>query len=350
MALNDETCAAPGCSNLSSRRGEHVLPNWLMRAFTSHVWPRGPYSAGNSRSGLELESTQPAYAKLPCCKVHNAQLDTVFETHGHKAAKRLFGIESLRNDKGRTDYALLPLEQQPPLDQAEADRFARWLAKTMVLLNHPRTVEAMNSQPVWADRDRAAFPTSVFADIFNGTVPEGLHLWITVSELGAGETEYVDVGARVQLDRSLRHPVAGASRGLALRPGAAGLFLNVQVVWAPGLIVVHPDEETGAAVRVWPCPPAPLRIADLPVLDEWTASRFRSTFYIGGVGFAHEAGRTPVIAEGVSTLAVTDTARGHDLHWWDFMNADARIDAVVLHLRRTGVLQGEITRNGSLTD
>jgi hypothetical protein len=131
MAFNQE-CAAPGCTNPSTRRGEHVLPNWLMRAFTTRVWSPGPYRAEHSSRGIEHTSNQVAYTKVPCCEEHNETLGKHFEHHGQEAAKHLFGIESLKNTKGDTvDYAVHPLDEQAPLDQASTDLFARWLVKTM---------------------------------------------------------------------------------------------------------------------------------------------------------------------------------------------------------------------------
>lgn len=350
MALN-QMCAAPGCTDLSTPNGEHVLPNWMLRAFTKRVWSPGPYRAESSRTGVERVSEQGVLTKLPCCQNHNGDLSKHFEQRGETAAKRLFGIESSeRNASGRTiDWLVHPLEELDALDADETDALARWLVKTMILNGHPRAVREMNGQPMWTDHQPADFPESVFDELFNGRIPTGMNAWLAVSELHADTERHLDAKPRVDLGASLRHPTASVSWGLGLRHGDGGLSLDINVVWAPDAIVVHPDEEAHKATRVWPRPPAQLRVADLPVLDAAAAGQYRSTFYSSGGGFTYKAEWTPVFAERVLTLAITDTESGHDIHWWDFVEDEARITEVNRHLRHTGVLQGNITENGCRT-
>lgn len=351
MALTTEQCAAPGCTNFSTPKGEHVLPEWMLRAFTSSVWSPGPYRAESSKTGVERTSEQGVLTKLPCCSLHNRDLNTNFEQHGKAAAKRLFGVETTRRDaQGRSAaWEARPLEALDALDAAESDAFARWLVKTMVLNGHPASVREMNGQRVWSDRKPAGFPESVFSDVFSGRVPEGMNAWIAVAEPDAVPERHLDVAPRVSLDAAVGFQTASVSWGLGLRHGDGGRSLDVNVVWGPGMIVLHPDEESGAATRIWPRPPARLRIADLPVLDAAAASRFRSTFYSGGGGWVHKPGRTPVIAGHISTLAATPTADGFDLGYLDFIDTPARVAEVEAHLRRIGVLYGEITEHGRLT-
>ena len=56
-----------------------------------------------------------------------------------------------------------------------------------------------------------------------------------------------------------------------------------------------------------------------------------------------------MLAEGIATLAVSETPEGHDLNWWDFSDEDVRVAVVVWHLRRIGVFRGQITEHGQLT-
>jgi hypothetical protein len=320
-----QVCAAPSCTAPSTPTGEHVLPNWLMRAFTTTVWSAGPYSVESSTTGVEHTSDQPVYVKLPCCQSHNAALDTNFETHGQEAAKNLFGIATRKNTKGNTTgYDLLPLATQSPLDNVGTDRFARWLLKTMILNHHPETVRQMNGQPVWKSHKNAGFPTSVFADIFAGKTPDGMNAWIAVSDPKANADQTSDVGTRVQLDSAHGYQTALATWGLGLRHGASSLALDVQVAWAPNMIVLHPDEETGAAQRIWPHPPTRLRIADMPVMDASESRRFRSTFFIGGSAFASAQGFTPVIAEDAPTMSAHEAKGTLCLHGMDGVDTSER--------------------------
>ncbi|SDK52944.1 hypothetical protein SAMN05216298_0423 [Glycomyces sambucus] len=302
-----------------------------MRAFTKAVWLPGKYEAVTA-NGVEDTADEPVLTKLPCCEAHNTRLGAHFEQHGQEAAKQLFGLQTVKDDRGRTkDYRALSLDHLTALEMTGTEQFARWVVKTMVLDHHPQAVREMNGRRVWKRRQPAGFPEPVFADVFNGTIPAGMNAWIAISDL-AGTDRPAGSDARVSLDVSASHPAKTAQLTLGVRHGSAGRQVHLQLVWAPGMVVVHPDEESGAATRLWPRPPQTLRIADMPVLDPFAAACFRSTFIEDGWSFVFEPDRMPVMAEGVRTMSVREVDGVFASHSWPMFDDAERVAAIIAHL------------------
>jgi len=280
-----------------------------MIALRDGVWQSGPYEAVSSRQGTIRESEQIAFAKAPACRVHNTALDTHFEVAGQPAFKRLIGIGSVKDERGKTvAYPLTPLEDINGLDEKETTAVGRWLVKTTVISAHHQTAWEMAGAHVWGARDGVGFPECVYADLFAGRTPEGMNAWIVLADQNA------DADSRqIQQQRLAENQqpptrivvgttggVAGCSStwGLGIRHGENGRVLHVQVMWQPGAIVVHPDEETGLAVRVWPNPQVGIRLAEMPMLDGARLDEFRATFAAGGGNLDAAPVGTPILAAG----------------------------------------------------
>ncbi|MCD0446319.1 hypothetical protein LO763_22145 [Glycomyces sp. A-F 0318] len=340
MALTEERCAAPGCENLSTRRGEHVIPNALVRALTKAVWASGTYIAASTSGGAEAETDQPLYIKLPCCAHHNSVLSKHFEERGQKAAKQFLGITSTHQPNGTTAYAAVPLASAPPLTSEDACEFGRWIVKTLLLMHHPQAVWEMSgferlTEPV--DSQRAHLPEAVYADLFAGNVPRGCHAWIAATA-DQSLTEPVVAAPRVPLVTVGGNAGVPSTLGLAARHAVDGFTLVLQVVWQPDALVIHPDEETGDAVRVWPRPRAGLKLADLRVLSLEDGAKFWATFAQVRDLTRFPVGRTAVVAKGLWWVSCGDQANGHRFYALPRVDSRTRVDAVRVFAEMAGLL------------
>lgn len=344
MALTEERCAAPGCTNLSTRNGEHVIPDSLMRALIRTVWTARGYAAASTSHGVEAESEQPMFIKLPCCAHHNSILSQNFEDRGQKAAKRFLGITSTGQGNRRSTYAAVPLESVPALDPGEAAAFGRWIIKTLLLMHHPKVVWEMNGIRRHEDQvsdQRAYLPEHVFADLFAGVVPRGCHAWVVASKDQGLTAPGPVVRPRVALRTIAGIAEVASTFGIGARRDVDEFTVQLQAVWQPDAIVVHPDEESGVAVRMWPRQPrAGLRLGDLDVLSLDAGAQFTATFSGEPTGWFDDE-RTAVLAEGLRLVSCSNEASGHRFYALPRLDDRARVDTVRAFAETAGLLETE---------
>ncbi|MDD7966113.1 hypothetical protein [Actinomycetospora lemnae] len=208
----------------SSRRGEHVLPTWLIDA----RFPASDRPFTSGPTGQAIRSYDHFQrVMLPCCRECNSVLEHRFETPAHEAIERL-----------------LDGHEVPP--GPDADLVRRWLLKTWLLLAHPRAEYKDSVLQGAVLRWRHA--PWVFGWMVQGTEPpEGLSAWafryVTPYEKPE-QPELVDLAT-------------GWRDGTFVEPEVFELALqtlNVVVVHHPGLRLELAAERRGELVRLWPAP------------------------------------------------------------------------------------------------
>lgn len=251
----------------SSRKGEHVVPSWLVRL----LFPDDPGGYSVSVNGIEQtnrrgdprRSVAVSRFQLPVCEACNAVLAARFEIEStREAVATLFGV----GDPGRC------------LNSSESRVAAEWLLKTALLLAHESTE---NSDPGWVPFPYAwqSAPDAVWDWLRNGDPPpDGLSLWIA-------RTSRTDVGDRGRVgDRFLLPTVvveggAGETHFLDNSPGISDLSLNL--VYHPLWEITHPFLESGECLRLWPVSPSAIDVLALPELTGDRADDFQRLFQPG---------------------------------------------------------------------
>jgi hypothetical protein len=262
----DERCVFCGAPN--SRHGEHVLPRWFLRRwsgegpFTHEVNGRPiPDRHGNPRKASDL----PSY-RLPVCDQWsgpgcNSTLNRLYEQPGKKHVRSV-------------------LDEMAPLDQPEeVVAFTHWWIKTILLLQHPKTI---NVFPGAVMRRPWKLPSKTYSELLKRSFPPDLSLWLALSD---------DVHGREQLPERLRLflPETSTPDGQGGEPGtslngyrqAGTRMLLVQCVLHPLCDLEHPFEQAGLAMRVWPDPPPRLDIAVLPILGKEGRDQLGALFVNG---------------------------------------------------------------------
>lgn len=233
--FRDATCVI--CeARPSTRRGEHVWPQWYLRA---HIHPPGPYEwSFNDDPILRSDGTPLApdvlmRVKLPVCGQCNAELNSRFE-RASDVMLRVFGVS------GRL-----------ALSANDAELVGLWLLKTWLLLSHP---QVLYSEPVIDGldiiRDRRALPQRCYRWLVTGeSPPDGLSMWITRT---------TDDGPARRSGPIIPVPEVHADgEQVSFETHEVTLHgLTVVVVFHPGWPIFHSHEAEGRAVRMWPTPGA----------------------------------------------------------------------------------------------
>lgn len=258
--FQDATCVF--CPERSSPSGEHVLPRWLMDVIGELDGPYTTYLRGEpilKRDGTPRKQTSLGRVKLPMCLAHNQHLEHRFESPSHSFGRPLF-----RSD----GYVQLTAPQ--------ATLLGVWLLKTWLLLAHPAAVHPRDHSPVlWHEADPSLW--SWIAD--ESSPPNGLSVW-----LGRRDDE----GAGPGSPRVLRLPrIELPGHSLQFQIYQLGLrSLDVTLAYHPGWAIIHPLEQEGRAVRLWPLTPArALDLRQLPAVPP------RDTVWLEGPTLRFEPGR-----------------------------------------------------------
>lgn len=264
---SDQVCAI--CEkHPSTRRGEHVLPTWLLNdLFPSSDAPYTTYVNGvpvPNRDGDPWQSDHLTRTLLSMCNLDtggrcNGTLDTWFETDTARAAIRAMFAGG-------------------ELTDPETHAAGLWWLKTMLLAKHPSTeapVDKGPKRPVWSEPvDRSLYPWMV-----DGSgPPRYLSVWVSrrATEVGDDPDEDLDV-ERISLPSFEMGGSVHKSRVGWL--GVRELLITLLV--HPGWETTHPLEATGQAARIYPPTGAPLSMAALVDCDANARKLWGSTLAIG---------------------------------------------------------------------
>lgn len=211
----------------STPRGEHVLPQWLLRA----LWTQeaGPYTTYRNdelvqtRDGHPRRQSSAARFQLPVGPECNGILDRRFE----KPAK---------------DLIRAMLLEEASLSGDQLVTIGLWFVKTWILLAHPALVVSdpgftMTHWEPWDPRWEDWMMSGL-------EPPDGLSAWLTK----------VDHNETAESPRYIDLPLGSVNRD-----GAAAFLIDfgigemtVSVLYHPDWKIKHPLEDDGHAIRLWP--------------------------------------------------------------------------------------------------
>ncbi|WP_156937529.1 hypothetical protein [Haloglycomyces albus] len=274
MRFNDDECIF--CDTWSSPRGEHLLPQWVMR-FHAGDCP-GEHRAEVNGEPLTLASGAPVRVdtpiksqfQLPCCNNHNEELNANYEYRATPVVKKMLG--------GIADDPVWPV-----LNDDEVFEASRWWIKTVALLAHRcTTVSWAKFRYQLNSDDSISFDDSVYDSIGQGRIPGDMSAWLVVADSATIADPY-QVLNRIPLatiSKSGATPTTPYVRNFGLRT-RFDRQVFVQVAHHPNAEIVHPDEVSGNAVRIWPTSTR-LALSELPLLNSQCLYAFQNRFLVGG--------------------------------------------------------------------
>jgi hypothetical protein len=249
------------CQEPASRRGEHVLPRWLLKRWLG----TGPFTAEVNGASVTNHDLMPKKIEhfspflIPVCDGSspnncNGTLNKIYEVGGKPAVRTVLESGNLESGQLVSD-------------------FARWWIKTMLLLQHPecRNEHFPGLQP------RFALPASVYSNLIEGVVSPDISIWVAIFDKLHG---------RGQLPSELRlylpttsDPNGGGGRPVTLLIGLAlkdARLLLIQFAMHPLSDFSHPCETAGLCARLRPDPPHRIDITAIPSLNPEGLSQFGS--------------------------------------------------------------------------
>jgi hypothetical protein len=278
-SFSDVPCALCG-AHLSSRKGEHVLPQFLLRALFPED-PSGYYTEVNGvrvvdRHGREKSSPSITRRQLPMCNL------TTGGTCNDVLAERF--------EHEETCAAVLRYFDDPlgMLTAKETADTAIWWLKTLLLCAHPQTQASDEIGPQgWEEID-----ANLYSWLVDGSAPPAwLSIWMAV--LDGTNTDEHDRTATLERGEpriGLPHfSVAGVRYRSQVFP--LGLRnLRFQLVHHPGWEPMHTFERTGDVVRIWPPSPQGLDLGSIPRLGVERAAEYKQLWGLPmGVFLADDA-------------------------------------------------------------
>jgi len=252
-----------------SRRGEHVLPSWYLRDQERVGPPPYPWEVNGEpirdRDGAPIARQERTRVLLPVGEQCNRILERRFETPSKAVVRRLFSARG-----------------QVALDASEAATAGLWLAKTLLLENHPAAYYADPVVESHAFRWRGdeTPPDRFFTWLVDGSPPpDGLSLWVHRTDEGDEDRRPPEF--RLPLPRL----TADGTTVSFVTADQSWHGLNTTLVVHPGWSIDHPLERDGRAVRLLPSTGA-ADLAALPVLYRRTVAwtRCRVTLRDGSAG------------------------------------------------------------------
>lgn len=262
---SDQLCAI--CEeHPSTRLGEHVLPNWLVR----DLFPPsdGPYTTHingepvPNRHGEPRQSDHLTRILLPMCNKDtggrcNGTLDTRFETNiARTAIRAMFAGEDLT--------------------ALESEAAGVWWLKTVLLSRHPLAEGADDGplRPVWVE----PVDGSLYSWMIDGSAPPPyVSVWVSRrgENVGAPDED-------LDIERIVLPSFDVGGINYTSRVGLLGVReLLITLLVHPGWETTHPLEATGQAVRIHPRTVGPLRMAALENCDANAQKLWGSTFATG---------------------------------------------------------------------
>ncbi len=279
----DELCGFCA-TNPSSRRGEHVWPQWYLRDLdAAGAPPLGWVENGVpvvDRAGQPLQRSTRARVFFPACEPCNARLNTNIEVPAKRALRRL-----------------LPAQWTGIATADEWRAIGIWFAKAM-LLGHHSSAQFSIPQARGIRRAFTQFPPDVtwlVSDPF--VVPDEVSVWVHRTSLEDEQTYHRDliVPGRTE-DRAGVH---GPTQHLVL--GSAGLGVNLLI--HPGWRIENSMVVIGEAVDV---------------------IRGRKSFDVSKMPFVSTTG---LHWKMVDVVLATDFVIGRQLRWYATSWSDLRITA-----------------------
>lgn len=251
----------------SSRKGEHVIPSWLIEL----LFPDDPqgYSISvngeeqTKRDGTVRRSEAVSRFQVPACEGCNQILANRFEIGPTRdAVATLFGV----GDGSRVVPA------------AQSRDVGEWLVKTVLLLAHEETE---NSDPGWVDfpYDWTAVPDTMWTWMTDGSAPpDGLSLWIARTSRSDEGVDRTRIGQRFFLP-TINIEGSDTIQFLDNSPGIADVSINL--VYHPEWEIVHPFELDNRCARVWPTQSGTIDFIGLPKLSGDEMDDFQRLFQPG---------------------------------------------------------------------
>ncbi len=248
----------------ATRQGEHVLPKWYFGSLDPGPGPLPWTKSGEpirDREGRPVVLQERVRVQLPVCERCNGEMDRRFEKPAKEVLRRLF------HARGAVD-----------LDGGELESVALWLLKTLLLLARPEvrySAHRVNDAAVrWTTKE---LPNKRFYDwlIDGSAAPEGLSVWLFRTDEARDDLpppEYRMPLPDVRADGS-------TTEFVSLQLTFHGI--SVTVVVHPGWAILHPLEEDGRALRLWPDPPPQGgNLEALPILPPNTVTWMRCRVHL----------------------------------------------------------------------
>lgn len=229
---------------VSGDYGEHVLPQWLLRAlFPSDDGPYTTFINGipvARDDGEPIRQTSAVRFQLPVCPACNRILAQRFE----QATTRTIIAEMLQEERSLTAQ--------------ESATVGEWFVKTWLLLARD---DLRFSDPHWKPNRGWEPPPELFPWLTSGDAPPaGLSLWLMRVDRDheAATSETILLPSRIEVAGKVEAKFGAFDFGLT--------WLDVSLVYHPGWAIAHPLEERGEAVRLWPPDGSGVRLGDVPVI------------------------------------------------------------------------------------
>jgi len=275
------------CGEPASRRGEHVLPQWLLKRWSG----AGPFTTELNgkeilpRSGVAYKTDRIPPFLLPVCDQSsprncNGALNERYEYLGKPTVRAVL-------DRGEA------LD-----DQNQVIAFAKWWVKTNLLLQHPMC----RNDVVGGLQPASDLPSPIYDDVLKGHVTPDVSLWLATYDPVAGKEQLPEL-MRIYLPTT-SNPEGGGGRPATLLVGFSQTgtrLVLLQMVIHPLSDFDHPFEQAGLCIRLWPQPPKRLDIDTISMLNSEGLSQLGSLFVDGRWG-----NHFPQIGMRTDITAVTD--------------------------------------------
>lgn len=245
------------CGHPSSRRGEHVIPQGVLkRLFPPFDGPYTTYIGANEvRKDIDFSR-----AKVPCCDNSghgcNDKLNRRFEEPFQDLVKR-FGADA---------YRARPGHQEVAISAADRRGLGLWFLKTTLLFAHPERRDWCSHVNFDFKSLRYAPPTAWRWMVDDSSEPEDIHLWVTTSKWI--ETDEATFAPLVMW----RDPLLGCVQQRIVDFGLGGLYFTL--LFHPGAWI---DRQPNAGVQLWPPLEGDVTWADLAERSERLDSNSRAS-------------------------------------------------------------------------
>ncbi|WIY05574.1 hypothetical protein QRX60_17615 [Amycolatopsis mongoliensis] len=213
-----EICAVCG-NNPATGQGEHVWPQWFLKAMDALGPPKKPWAVNSipvvNKRGVPIHHSQRQRVLLPVCRTCNGELNKRFEMPAREVVKEL----ATNGWSGE-------------FNQAEWHSVGMWWAKVLLMLGHPKARlgdRRLNDIAIRFDN-----PPHDYRWMVDGSSPPvDLSLWVFRGAIEDSESEFTmvlpDSVAMRSGSTALCHELSLVTEGLC-----------VTVVSHPGVSIDHP--------------------------------------------------------------------------------------------------------------